>query len=302
LPVPWSALLATKDRVVASGGRCLCHLPRGRRETAGRPEERLHPEAERGGRRARECAAQGRARVPGRRGGRPRGQARRADHRAACLANDPDGKVASKQAKTLSAESKKCDPAELRRSGTRAAPPSTHRASPSPSRSSPTSSGPTRRGAGAGGGRFGRRALPGGGVGGLDGALRQALRAGRQGEEAAAAGQVRRLARDLERGARDRAVRLPRGRRKGKAEAKEDKLRSVATKHCGGVALDAAFPGRAPERQRRCPLDVRHQRARCRFCRGFNAFDGIAMDCDALDDGTGMRAVRDRGRGGSHYG
>ena len=73
---------------------------------------------------------------------------------------------------------------------------------------------------------------------------------------------------------------------KGKIAKKEAALRDGAAKRCVGVALDAAFPGCAPSASVDALAGCAVRAARCRFCRAFDAFDGIAMDCDALDDGA----------------
>jgi len=73
---------------------------------------------------------------------------------------------------------------------------------------------------------------------------------------------------------------------KGKIGKKAAKLASVAGKACPVVALDAAFPGCAPSADPAALASCATSAARCRFCRAFNSFDGLAMDCDDLDDGV----------------
>jgi cysteine-rich repeat protein len=70
----------------------------------------------------------------------------------------------------------------------------------------------------------------------------------------------------------------------GKIAQKEADLRSAARTKCGSVALDAAFPGCAPSADATALATCATNDARCRFCRSFNAFDGLAIDCDAFDD------------------
>jgi cysteine-rich repeat protein len=70
----------------------------------------------------------------------------------------------------------------------------------------------------------------------------------------------------------------------GKIAANEGKVVSKVAARCGGVDLVAAFPGCAVASVG--PLaDCAKRAARCRFCRAFNAMDGLAIDCDELDDG-----------------
>jgi hypothetical protein len=69
-------------------------------------------------------------------------------------------------------------------------------------------------------------------------------------------------------------------------EKQEAKLARTAAKACRGVTLDAAFPGCAPSADRAAVASCATSAARCRFCRALNAFDGLAMDCDDLDDGA----------------
>jgi cysteine-rich repeat protein len=73
---------------------------------------------------------------------------------------------------------------------------------------------------------------------------------------------------------------------RGKIGKKEAKLAGAATNACGATALDAAFPGCAPSADASALASCATSAARCRFCRAFNAFDGLAMDCDDLDDGA----------------
>jgi cysteine-rich repeat protein len=69
----------------------------------------------------------------------------------------------------------------------------------------------------------------------------------------------------------------------GKIARKESELRTAAQQKCGGVALAAAFPGCAPSSIGALG-DCAIAAARCRFCRAFDAFDGLAADCDGFDD------------------
>jgi cysteine-rich repeat protein len=69
----------------------------------------------------------------------------------------------------------------------------------------------------------------------------------------------------------------------GKIARKESELRTTAQQKCGGVALAAAFPGCAPGSIGALG-DCAIAAARCRFCRALDAFDGLAEDCDAFDD------------------
>jgi cysteine-rich repeat protein len=73
---------------------------------------------------------------------------------------------------------------------------------------------------------------------------------------------------------------------RGKIGKKEAKLAGAASNACGAAALDAAFPGCAPSADVGALASCATSAARCRFCRAFNAFDGLAMDCDDLDDGA----------------
>jgi cysteine-rich repeat protein len=72
----------------------------------------------------------------------------------------------------------------------------------------------------------------------------------------------------------------------GKIEKKEVALREAVRKSCAATALDAAFPGCAPSATLNELSACANAAARCRFCRAFNAFDGLAFDCDAIDDAT----------------
>jgi cysteine-rich repeat protein len=73
---------------------------------------------------------------------------------------------------------------------------------------------------------------------------------------------------------------------RGRIGNKAAKLARTAAKSCRAVALDAAFPGCAPSADRAAVASCATSAARCRFCRALNAFDGLAMDCDDLDDGA----------------
>jgi cysteine-rich repeat protein len=70
----------------------------------------------------------------------------------------------------------------------------------------------------------------------------------------------------------------------GRIAAKEAAVRTAVRNSCTVPMLDAAFPGCAPSASLNelasCAIDD----ARCRFCTAFNAFDGLAIDCDAFDD------------------
>jgi len=70
----------------------------------------------------------------------------------------------------------------------------------------------------------------------------------------------------------------------GKIAQKEADLRSAARTKCGSVVLDTAFPGCAPSADGTALAACATADARCRFCRSFNDFDGLAIDCDAFDD------------------
>jgi hypothetical protein len=60
-------------------------------------------------------------------------------------------------------------------------------------------------------------------------------------------------------------------------------LEQDAGRVCGTTDLAAAFPGCAPADA--AELGACAERAaRCRFCRTLDAFDGLALDCDAFDD------------------
>jgi cysteine-rich repeat protein len=73
---------------------------------------------------------------------------------------------------------------------------------------------------------------------------------------------------------------------KGKLGKKAGRIESEAARRCGGVTLDSAFPGCAPSADATALASCASRAARCRFCRALNAFDGLAMDCDSLDDAT----------------
>jgi cysteine-rich repeat protein len=70
---------------------------------------------------------------------------------------------------------------------------------------------------------------------------------------------------------------------RGKIGKKEAAVASTVTKRCGAVALATAFPGCAPA-DAAALASCASAAARCRFCRAFDAYDGLAMDCDVLDD------------------
>jgi cysteine-rich repeat protein len=73
---------------------------------------------------------------------------------------------------------------------------------------------------------------------------------------------------------------------KGKIGRKETRIAAKAGQRCAAVGLDAAFPGCAPSADPGALAGCAASAARCRFCRAFEAFDGLAMDCDAFDDGA----------------
>ena len=204
-----------------------------------------------------------------------------------CLANDPKGKVAAKEASTLSVEAKKCDPAEL----------------------------PTFGYAGGAAVNAAGVAEPVALVADVFGPDLDAAGVSKAADKVGAVCQKEvleastALSDKLYKLAFDEKGRLLKGKpdgslavsnealesglftylaadANGKAAAKADKIRKAAAKHCAAVALDTAFPGCAPsastDELATCAIGA----ARCRFCRAFNAFDGIAMDCDVLDDGT----------------
>jgi cysteine-rich repeat protein len=205
----------------------------------------------------------------------------------ACLANDPDARVAEAQAATVGAEAKKCDPAEL--------PPFGY--------------------AGAAAVNAAGEAEPIGLVADVFGPdlgaaviADAADPAGARCQEEVAKGTAA-LADALFKLAVGEKKRLLKGKPdgslavsnealqaalfayvesdpKGKAAAKEAALRKAAVRRCGAVALDLAFPGGAPSASVDALVDCAAAAARCRFCRALNAFDGIAMACDDLDDGA----------------
>ena len=70
----------------------------------------------------------------------------------------------------------------------------------------------------------------------------------------------------------------------GKIAAQESSVRTAVRESCTEAILDAAFPGCAPSATRNELASCAIGAARCRFCRGFNAFDGLAIDCDTFDD------------------
>lgn len=61
-------------------------------------------------------------------------------------------------------------------------------------------------------------------------------------------------------------------------------LGSAAAKRCAGVDLAAAFPGCAAA-DVPALASCATRAARCRFCRELAAYDALALDCDAFDDG-----------------
>ena len=72
----------------------------------------------------------------------------------------------------------------------------------------------------------------------------------------------------------------------GKIAKKETALREDVRSACEPVDLDVAVPGCAPSASLNELADCATEHARCRFCRALNAFDGLALDCDAFDDAT----------------
>jgi cysteine-rich repeat protein len=70
----------------------------------------------------------------------------------------------------------------------------------------------------------------------------------------------------------------------GKIASLESSVRTAARMSCSQPILDTAFPGCAPSASLNELASCGIAAARCRFCLGFNAFDGTAIDCDAFDD------------------
>jgi cysteine-rich repeat protein len=205
----------------------------------------------------------------------------------ACLTNDPKGKVAKAQAKTLKAETKKCDPMQL-----------------------------------PGFAYLGSAAVNAAGVAepvalaadlfGADLDLAVIPRAvdkkgARCQQEVAGAGfalsdrlfklslkEKKALLKGKEDGSlaiSDEALRAQlldflAGEAAAKVAKKEAAVHDAARKSCGGVGLDAAFPGCAPLASVNALADCAVADARCRFCRGLDGFDGLGMDCDDFDDGA----------------
>jgi cysteine-rich repeat protein len=205
----------------------------------------------------------------------------------ACLANDPDGKVAAAEAKTLSTEAKKCDPAELPTFGYAGGAAVNAAGVAQPTALVADVFGPD-----------------------LDAALILAAAdpVGARCQEEILKGTVA-LADTVLKLAVGEKKRLLKGKpdgslavsnealaaalfafldadAKGKIASKEAALQKAAVKRCASVGLDAAFPGCAPSPSEAALADCAAVAARCRTCRAFNAFDGIAMECDALDDGA----------------
>jgi cysteine-rich repeat protein len=73
----------------------------------------------------------------------------------------------------------------------------------------------------------------------------------------------------------------------GKIAAQEANVRTQVRTSCTQPILDAAFPGCAPSATLNEMASCAIAAARCRFCVAFNAFDGIAMDCETFDDDLG---------------
>jgi cysteine-rich repeat protein len=71
----------------------------------------------------------------------------------------------------------------------------------------------------------------------------------------------------------------------GKIAAQEGAVRSAVRTSCNLTTLDAAFPGCAPSATFNELATCGISNARCRFCDGFNRYDGLTIDCDAFDDG-----------------
>jgi uncharacterized repeat protein (TIGR03806 family) len=57
-------------------------------------------------------------------------------------------------------------------------------------------------------------------------------------------------------------------------------------KSCPGQSLPALFPGGCGAASGTDFANCLHERARCQFCRQFEAADGLTADCDTFDDGT----------------
>ena len=70
----------------------------------------------------------------------------------------------------------------------------------------------------------------------------------------------------------------------GGIAAQESAVRTAVRESCTPAILDAAFPGCAPSATSNEMASCAIGHARCRYCRGFNAFDGLAIDCDTFDD------------------
>jgi uncharacterized repeat protein (TIGR03806 family) len=69
---------------------------------------------------------------------------------------------------------------------------------------------------------------------------------------------------------------------------KLDQLDRTLGGACTGLDLDELFPGDCgtPGVTAAAFRDCVHERARCYFCRSFESFDGLVIDCDDFDDGT----------------
>ena len=205
----------------------------------------------------------------------------------ACLSNDPDGRVGAAQAATVAAEAKKCDPAELPTFGYAGGAAVNAAGAAEPKALVADLFGPdldlavVADAADPAGARCQEEVAKGGT------ALADAL-------FKLAVGEKKRLLKGKPDGSlavSNEALQTAlfaylQADAKGKAQAKEDALRRAALKRCGGVGLDAAFPGCAPSASIDALADCAARAARCRFCRAFDAFDGIAMACDDLDDGA----------------
>lgn|GEM_PF-6520769 len=203
----------------------------------------------------------------------------------ACLTNDPKGTIAAAQARTTAAEARKCDPARL----------------------------PSFGYAGAAAVNAAGVAEPVGLFGDVFGADLDAAVIAAASDPAGARCQadVARRASGLADALLAMAVaekkRLLRGKPdgtlavsdealgrlllehlgadpKGRAAAREAKLSDAVLSGCAGVDLDAAFPGCAPSATPSALGDCAARAARCRACRALEAFDGLALDCDAFDD------------------
>jgi uncharacterized repeat protein (TIGR03806 family) len=72
----------------------------------------------------------------------------------------------------------------------------------------------------------------------------------------------------------------------GTVAGKRTKLGTALGTSCAGEALGALFPGECTGRAGTTTTFQAcvNERVRCRFCRAFERFDGLAIDCDTFDD------------------